>query len=389
MRRQHKLHSPVPRQLRERAGGDDDDEERLQTASDTTTSSRRRPTSRPSDDDPDDDNEKTTSSRRRRPPSSTVSTRARAPPSRNSTSNLAPLTSTSGPTIDAELQSIPSLDVAKGTIESYDAAIFATGSGASAIIAAESSQAASAANPGFTLTTPVLYGIIGGSVAFAMLLAAFIIALCCYKRRKAKRARETQDWCNTSQYRASEMTFGPGKGPGARGTRLADEQDSLELEKSGNFPLGSPFDDEKQAYPFPVTPIYTAAQNTNYVVEGDLAPSHPDYAPARPPRTDEQYHFERSPVKPIQHKAQPSLTAYQKNVLALTQSMSFDTTALDPAPTVPIPPLQPSGPNDSIRAREQTSDLQRKASKAKNSKKDTLIVRGRIFRRSGKLQLTA
>ena len=356
-----------------------------------TTRRKSSATATDSDDDDDDDNhEHTSTSRRRRPKTRTAA-------SAISTAGLATRT-------DPLFR-----DLATGTIQSYDSASFQPGGSASAALAADSTTSMPSAGGDTGLAKPALYGILGGAVVFVLAVTSFV-AWYLHKRR-LERKREDEWLAGSPHAICGRNSTAPGKGPGAKGEKLPDDDDN-QSHGTEKTPYGaeyavSPFD-EKQDYGFgagrddadavqivstPVLPY-----NQGFAISHPVtSPSDPNYVPARPARPSAAYSFSSSPVKPIQHHRQLSTKAishariqsqhgkqqapeqgmdtYQRNLMALTTSMSFGATPIKPDnPSPPLPAAQPVQPEISPFADSQTLSLQKKPSRRVDNKKDTIIV---------------
>ena len=362
----------------------------MDSSGSTRTTRRRGSATATDNDDDDDDNhdhDHSSTSRRRRPKTRTAA-------SATSTAGLATRT-------DPLLRNL-----ATGTIQSYDSASFQPGGSASAALAADSTTSLPAAGGDTGLAKPALYGIIGGAVVFVLAVTSLLTWY--FHKRRIERKRE-DDWlAGPPNAVFGQNSTAPGKGPGAKGERLPDDDDKLShgLEKP---PYGaeyavSPFD-EKQDYGFAVvredadavqivsTPILT--YNQGFAISHPVtSPSDPNYVPARPARPSAAYSFSSSPVKPIQHHRQLSTKAinharnqsqhgkqqaheqgmdtYQRNLMALTTSMSFGSTPIKPDNT--SPPLPAAQPETSPFADSQAVSLQKKPSRRVDNKKDTIIV---------------
>ena len=350
----------------------------------TTSTTRRRTSHKDDNDDNDHDDDKHSGD------GSSTTTRRKKP--KTSSATIATLPS------DAFLIAISS-----GTIATFDSAAFAPGGSASLVQAAATGSALADAAGRSTqasngLSAVALYGIIGGGAAVA-LIAVVGILLYCLKRRREK--RDAANWPGYSPdgvFRTSieGQLPGPGKGPGARGQKIDDEAEIATLEKYGHSSISTPIDEKhlhelEYGYSTPRIPQQQQKEDQH----APLSPSHPDYKPPRPPRPSEQYSFASSPIKTVTHHQPPShnppkhthtqsqgLNTYQRNLLALTSSMSFEatpsarartTTASGQAPARDIA-VDPSPFADS----EGVPQLERKPSRKSDHKKDTIIVRSRL-----------
>lgn len=239
-----------------------------------------------------------------------------------------------------------------------------------------------------------LTGIIVGATALvlALLLSAGIIW---YRRRR--RTRTTVE--ELSRIGPGRNIFESGAesvklsgSEGARLSKIEDEDPFLNGEKGSITTLSSLTSlsklekasdlDVDKADPTAVrTPVLPSApsEKSEKVL---LTPSHPDYIPTRPPRPTEQYLFESSPVKPIQHNppnmtpkhaskaSEAGLSTYQRNLMALTSSMAFDSPPVLQSTfrTIPRPEDSPFTDLHAVKS------LSRKPSLPRNMKKDTIVV---------------
>lgn len=252
------------------------------------------------------------------------------------------------------------------------------------------------------LSPVALYCIIGGA-ALAGLIVLTSGIICCLRRRRARASAAWPGYTPSGAFIANGTEIavfpGPGKGPGARGEMLRDDASMATLEKHGfRASVASTPVDEKHPFPLdiesgPQTPRLQQQQSAGQ--DAQLTPSHPDYKPPRPPRPNEQISFTNSPIKTVTHNVQLSqhqqqgharsqsravpgsgLDAYQRNLLALTKSMSFEGPLYETNMAVMI-----DGVEAGKIARSPFADpaglptVQRKASRKLNDpKKDTLIV---------------
>lgn len=170
------------------------------------------------------------------------------------------------------------------------------------------------------------------------LILALVFACICFKRRK-KHDRQTADWYGVQDKRTSDAAFGgPGHGPATKEIPLDDGDSYMEDEKH--------WEDEAVANaPTHILSKFPKLSKNNVSNEKPMEISkpfgmnfhvtNPDYVPTRPPRPSAQLDLNTSPKRSstLQEDEEDvenlsdshDQDAYQRNILALTTSMAFDT----------------------------------------------------------------
>jgi hypothetical protein len=229
-----------------------------------------------------------------------------------------------------------------------------------------------------------LTGIIAGIIAviLALILSVGIV----WYRRKRRQALGTE-----IQTRTDQAGDAAGDSQGTRLSKLGKDGDASSVgEKDNRSTVSSLTSLSKleKACNLDAEQAESAALRTPVLLSSEadknpLTPSHPDYVPVRPPRPHQQNLFDASPVKSIQHNP-PSMTqkhaskaseagmsTYQRNLMALTSSMAFDSPPVLQNTFRPIP-----RPEDSPFAdMHAINPVSRKPSLPRNMKKDTIVVR--------------
>ena len=302
------------------------------------------------------------------------------------------MTASSTQHVSTSMTMAVSYSVPKGSIASDDTsprqAVYTVPPVASTS-ASTSTSFSNSTGPGFSKKSIYATAVICSVVTMAIFL---FLGVFLYKRWKDKRRNE--DWLGISPEGGSRASTVPGRGPMARGERLPDE-DVIAFnnhEKSVVYSSDvSPPADEKKAFSFsssfpPARPNHTMLSDPYLAKNTDLSntavpltPSHPGYVPTRPPRPSEQYHFSSAPINAIKRQGSPhnskpidptNLSSYERNLLALTSSMSFDSTSVRSASL-----KYQMQPVDLPYANQTGNTRKRSLSTHRNQKKDTIVVR--------------
>lgn len=185
-----------------------------------------------------------------------------------------------------------------------------------------------------------LYSIIAAGGVF--LILAFVFACICFRRRK-KSDRQTADWYGVADKRFSDSAFGgPGRGPSSKEMKLSDKDSYLENEKQLDA-------DADATVPTHILSKFPKLGKQSGGVASHEKPmeiskpfgmnfhvTNPDFVPTRPPRPSAHFDLSTSPrrVSARQGTEDDDIDeddedededAYERNILALTTSMAFDT----------------------------------------------------------------
>lgn len=202
-----------------------------------------------------------------------------------------------------------------------------------------------------------LYSIIAAGGVFFIL--AIIFACICFRRRK-NQDRQTADWYGIQEKRLSGTTFGgPGKGPVTRKMQLSDDDSYLDDEKYSepdaiaNVPTHILFKFPKLGKESKGTGQQEKPMEISKPFGMNLHVTNPDFVPTRPPRPsahiDLGHPGNLTPMNALKEddniidddEEDDEEEVYERNILALTTSMAFDTPrdrqsrAFDPS--LPLP----------------------------------------------------
>jgi hypothetical protein len=182
-----------------------------------------------------------------------------------------------------------------------------------------------------------LYGIIAAGVITLVLLLIF--ACVCFKRRRSKE-RQTIDWFGIQEKSNSDPAYdGPGKGPGAKEMQLSDGDSYMEDEKYGDLD-SAPTASANILAKFPKLNNSTSREKPMEISKPfgmNFHVTNPDRAPPRPPRPSAHFDLSTSPSRVLtransidEDDETETLDGgdedvYERNILALTSSMAFDT----------------------------------------------------------------
>lgn len=201
------------------------------------------------------------------------------------------------------------------------------------------SQASTEAAPSSTMPPAALYGIIAAGSVF--LILTFIFA-CVFLKRRKKQDRQTADWYGVQEKYAPDGSSGDFSG-GQGNKEIQDSDSYIDDEKdyedfdNSRAPVNILSKFPKLVKQNPNTTTQDKPMEISKPYGMNFHVTNPDNVPVRPPRPSAHIDLSTSPqralLKPNKDRHEEEEDAhdadeqevYERNILALTSSMAFDT----------------------------------------------------------------